>query len=347
MSDSKLKDVEGDYRMSSPHEVLFTAALEQLPEGIVIVDAEDRIVFANSKAEEVRRIRFADIEGGDVRDCHPVESSERVERALAHIRKTRDAVFTRMVVDSVKERTYENTYAGLVGDNKEYLGLLVLTRDITDRLELESARASHMHALSQEVERLSRHLHELFVASMTALVNVLEAKDPYTAGHSDRVSEMAETMAMHAWGVAPATSELALAGKLHDIGKVGLRTEVLNKPGPLNEDEWHHVRTHPEAGERILSPIVKLSAVTRIVRHHHERFDGTGYPDGLAGTDIPEGSRILSIADAYDAMTSNRPYREALDPVLAAKEIRANAGKQFDPQWTELFLDLFETGTIG
>ncbi|MFA7635875.1 MAG: PAS domain-containing protein, partial [Bacillota bacterium] len=112
MSDSKLKNVEGDYRMSSPHEVLFTAALEQLPEGIVIVDAEDRIVFANSRAEEVRRIRFADIEGGDVRDCHPVESSERVERALAHIRKTRDAVFTRMVVDSVKERTYENTYAG-------------------------------------------------------------------------------------------------------------------------------------------------------------------------------------------------------------------------------------------
>ncbi len=123
MSDSKPKNVEGgDYRMSSPHETLFTAALEQLPEGIVIVDAEDRIVFANSKAEEVRRIRFSDIEGGDVRDCHPVESSERVERALAHIRETRDAVFTRMVMDSVKERTYENTYAGLVGDNKEYLG---------------------------------------------------------------------------------------------------------------------------------------------------------------------------------------------------------------------------------
>ena len=347
MSDSKPKNVEGDYRMSSPHEVLFTAALEQLPEGIVIVDAEDRIVYANSKAEEVRRIRFADIEGGDVRDCHPAKSSERVERALAHIRETRDAVFTRMVVDSVKERTYENTYAGLVGDTKEYLGLLVLTRDITDRLELESAKASHMHALSEEVKRLSRHLHELFVASMTTLVHVLEAKDPYTAGHSDRVSEMAETMAMHAWGVAPKTSELALAGKLHDIGKVGLRTEVLNKPGPLDEDEWDHVRSHPVAGERILSPIVKLSEVTRIVRHHHERFDGRGYPDSLGSTDIPEGARILSIADAYDAMTSNRPYRRALDPRLAAKEIRANAGKQFDPVWAELFLDLFETGTIG
>jgi PAS domain S-box-containing protein len=139
MSDSKPKNVEGDYRMSSPHETLFTAALEQLPEGIVIVDAEDKIVFANSRAEEVRRIRFSDIEGGDVRDCHPVESSERVERALAHIRETRDAVFTRMVMDSVKERTYENTYAGLVGDNKEYLGVLVLTRDITDRQHIGTA----------------------------------------------------------------------------------------------------------------------------------------------------------------------------------------------------------------
>ncbi len=132
--------------MSSPHEVLFTAALKQLPEGIVIVDQNDKVVFANSRAEEVRKISFSDIAGEDVRDCHPAESASRVERALSHIRKTGDAVFTRMV-----------------GDNREYLGLLVLTRDITDRLKLESAKASHTHALSEEVKRLSRHLHELFV----------------------------------------------------------------------------------------------------------------------------------------------------------------------------------------
>ena len=116
----------------------------------------------------------------------------------------------------------------------------------------------------------------------------------------------------------------------------------MNKPGPLDEDEWDHVRSHPVAGERILSPIVRLSEVTKIVRHHHERFDGRGYPDRLAGTDIPEASRILCIADAYDAMTSNRPYRRALDPARAAKEIRAMP-ETVRPQWT-VFLDLLRRG---
>jgi HD-GYP domain-containing protein (c-di-GMP phosphodiesterase class II) len=158
---------------------------------------------------------------------------------------------------------------------------------------------------------------------------------------------MAEIMAQHMWGAIPETSELALAGRLHDIGKVAIRTEVLNKPGSLEDDEWVHIRTHPVVGERILSPIVRLSRVIDAIRHHHERFDGTGYPDNLTGNNIPEGARILAIADAYDAMTSNRPYRRAFDPARAAKEIKAQAGQQFDPKWAQLFLDLFETGTIG
>jgi len=197
------------------------------------------------------------------------------------------------------------------------------------------------------VDRLSQELHELFVASMVALVRVLEAKDPYTQGHSERVSETAEIMAQHVWGAVPKTSELALAGRLHDIGKAAIRTEVLNKPGLLEDDEWAHIRTHPVVGERMLSPVVKLSNVIDAIRHHHERFDGKGYPDNLMGNNIPEGARILAIADAYDAMTSNRPYRRALEPARAAREISDNAGKQFDPKWTRLFLELFETGTIG
>ena len=185
------------------------------------------------------------------------------------------------------------------------------------------------------------------MASMVTLVRVLEAKDPYTKGHSERVSEMAQIMAQHKWGAVPETSALALAGRLHDIGKVAIRTEVLNKPGALEDDEWAHVQTHPIVGERILSPIVRLSNVIDAIRHHHERFDGKGYPDSLTGDSIPEWARVLAIADAYDAMTSNRPYRRAFDPARAAKEISANAGKQFDPEWARLFMELFETGTIG
>ena len=333
--------------MSDLHNILITAALKQLPEGIIIVDREDRIVFANKKAEEVRGVEAEDILGEDVRRCHPAKSCERVERALDHIREKRDAVFTRMVVDRFRDRTYENTYAGLVDDDGSSLGLLLLTRDVTERLELERATALHMQTLSDEIEKLNRDLHKLFVASMTTLVHVLEAKDPYTKGHSERVSEIARTMAQHVWGVLPETSQLTLAGQLHDIGKVAIRTEVLNKPEPLEEHERDHIREHPVAGAHILSPLIELSGVIKAVRHHHERFDGEGYPDRLAGNHIPEKARVLAIADAYDAMTSNRPYRRALDPELAAKEIQAKAGKQFDPEWVELFLDLFKTGTLG
>jgi len=333
--------------VTGPHETLFSAALDQLPEGVILVDRDNKIIYANRKAQEVRNVKSSDIVGEDVRHCHPVKSAERVERALNYIRNTGDAVFTRMVMDSVNEKTYENTYAGLIDGDGQYLGLLLLTRDITEHLELERAKATYVQALSDEVERLSQELHELFVASMVTLVRVLEAKDPYTKGHSERVSEMAEIMAKHMWGAIPDTSELALAGRLHDIGKVAIRTEVLNKPGSLEDDEWVHIRTHPVVGERILSPIVRLSRVIDAIRHHHERFDGTGYPDNLTGNNIPEGARILAIADAYDAMTSNRPYRRAFDPARAAKEIKAQAGQQFDPKWAQLFLDLFETGTIG
>ena len=132
--------------MTGPHEALFTAALDQLPEGVILADRDDKIVYVNRKAPEVRNVDSSDILGRDVRGCHPVKSAERVERALNHIRKTGDAMFTRMVTDSVNEKTYENTYAGLVDSDGQYLGLLLLTRDVTDRLELERAKAAHMQA---------------------------------------------------------------------------------------------------------------------------------------------------------------------------------------------------------
>ncbi len=253
--------------MSGLHSILLTASLKQLPEGIIIVDNEDRIVFVNRKAEDVRCVEAKDILGEGVRRCHPTKSAGRVERALNHIRKKRDAVFTRMVTDRIRERTYENTYAGLVDDDGRYLGLLLLTKRAIQNASLKWRHAQHVR------------------------------------------------------GAVPKTSELALAGQLHDIGKVAIRTEVLNKPEPLEEHERNHIREHPVAGAHILSPVMKLSGVIAAVQHHHERFDGEGYPDRLAGSDIPEKARALAIADAYDAMTSSRPYRRALDPELAAKEI--------------------------
>ncbi len=144
--------------MTGPHEALFTAALNQLPEGVILLDRDDRIVYVNRKAQEVRNVDPGGILGGDVRNCHSMKSAERVERALNHIHRTGDAVFMRMVTDSVNEKTYENTYAGLVDSDQQHLGLLLLTRDVTGRLELERVKAAHMQALSDEVSRFRREL---------------------------------------------------------------------------------------------------------------------------------------------------------------------------------------------
>ncbi|HHY93545.1 MAG TPA: HD-GYP domain-containing protein, partial [Firmicutes bacterium] len=174
-----------------------------------------------------------------------------------------------------------------------------------------------------------------------------EARDPYTKGHSLRVHELATEMAEHLYGVSRVSKEVATAAQLHDIGKVGIRDAVLNKPGKLTEDEMSHIREHPVIGERIVASLRYLDSVARIVRHHHERFDGTGYPDRLAGDQTPLASRIIAIADAYDAMTSSRPYRGPMDPEQAAVNIREGAGTQFDPALAEVFLELFYSGTLG
>jgi len=186
-----------------------------------------------------------------------------------------------------------------------------------------------------------------FVSSMTSLVNALEAKDPYTAGHSIRVSNLAGKIAEQRNGVSPEVKEVQMAGKLHDIGKVGTPERILHKPENLTKEEFDHIKKHPLLAEKILAPFEKLKSVSNVIKHHHERFDGKGYPDGLAGKDIPELSRILAIVDSYDAMTSARPYRPAMIPENAMGEIRRGLGAQFDPEFGEIFIRLFLTGRIG
>ncbi|SJZ91130.1 HD domain-containing phosphohydrolase [Selenihalanaerobacter shriftii] len=208
-------------------------------------------------------------------------------------------------------------------------------------IEKEEKDSGILHNLKEQVSQLSTELQELFISSMTSLVKTLEAKDSYTKGHSVRVSTIAKTIAQHKYGDSNKTEQIKLAGKLHDIGKVGTQETILNKPGRLTDQEFDHIKRHPIISEEILNPIKRFESITHMVRHHHEKFDGTGYPDGLAGKEIPIGARIVALADSYDAMTSNRPYRSAMEPIKAAKEIEENLGTQFDPKLGEIFLGLF------
>ena len=120
----------------------------------------------------------------------------------------------------------------------------------------------------------------------------------------------------------------------------------MNKPGKLSDEEFYHIKEHPIIGQNILTSIENLKSVAKTIRHHHEKFDGSGYPDNLSGDSIPQGARILAIVDSYDAMTSERPYRPPTDPEKAVYEIEKHAGTQFDPQWVEIFLELFQSGSI-
>ena len=179
-------------------------------------------------------------------------------------------------------------------------------------------------------------------AVVAALANAVEAKDAKTEQHCQRLATMSGMLAQAA-DVDPEDQEAIVYGALlHDIGKIGIPEAILQKPGPLSDEEWEVVRRHPEIGEQICRPLSLSERYTPIIRHHHERWDGAGYPNHLMGVAIPLGSRIVALADAFDAMTQDRPYRLAMPIEAAIEELRAGAGRQFDPELARLFVGIIE-----
>lgn len=198
--------------------------------------------------------------------------------------------------------------------------LILENRDYQEQLEVKVAAQAH-------------RLEELFLASIQSLADALEVKDPYTRGHSVRVSRYSTVIAREMAVDSALLRQIELGGHVHDIGKIGVREAVLNKPARLTDDEYQHIMIHPMVGWRILSPLLaEVPAALNIVRWHHERPDGRGLPDGLKADAIPLEARIVAAADAFDAMTSGRPYRMTeLSFGGAVQEIERCAGEQFDP----------------
>ncbi|HTG49345.1 MAG TPA: HD domain-containing phosphohydrolase [Gemmatimonadales bacterium] len=193
--------------------------------------------------------------------------------------------------------------------------------------------------LERQVHEQSQRIQELFLQGVQMLARALEAKDAYTRGHSIRVSRYAVATARRMGFQGALLDGIRLGGELHDIGKIGTRESVLHKPGSLTAEEFRQISEHPLLGERMLSPLARESPdVLRIVRSHHERLDGRGFPDGLRGERIPVEARIVAVADAFDAMTTRRPYRESRPPEQAMAELRRVAGTQLDPEAVEAFV---------
>jgi diguanylate cyclase (GGDEF)-like protein len=238
----------------------------------------------------------------------------------------------------------ESLGEGIVSGASASLGLAAMEREMTPEALLATARTACHHAqrtgggrtvLADEVDGVAQEsARALQRDAIEALAVALTERDRYTGEHSEAVIELSAGVARNMGLRATEVERIRSAALLHDIGKVAIPDEILHKPGPLTADEWRLMREHPVIGERILSVLPGMSGVARIVRHEHERWDGGGYPDGLAGEEIPLGSRIIIVADTYHAITSDRPYRPARSHSEAVEELTRCAGTQFDPAVT-------------
>jgi len=214
-----------------------------------------------------------------------------------------------------------------------------------DKKRLEEEIEAYDHHLKELVEERTAKLRQACLMlkkahldSVKALAEAIEAKDPYIRGHSDRVREKSLRIAKKLGFSEKRLESLQFGALLHDIGKIGIKDEVLQKQGPLSPDEYQHVREHPLIGVKIAEGIDFFKDKISMIRHHHEHFDGQGYPDGLAGKDIPLEARVISVPDVFDAMSHPRPYRGAIPLENALAELEKEKGKQFDPQIVEIFI---------
>ncbi|MDH7568342.1 MAG: response regulator [Armatimonadota bacterium] len=214
-----------------------------------------------------------------------------------------------------------------------------LSKPITTA-ELVIAIERNLERQRVEAQRRREATAEILFETVQAFAAAIDLLDPYTAGHSHRVADLADRMAVAAGLSEEERWELRLASVIHDVGKLFLPPSILRKPGRLEPDEWAEVRKHPSHGCQVVSHIMALGRVAALIRHHHENVDGSGYPDGLEGEAIPLAARILAVADAYEALTSNRSYREALSRQEAFRVLQQEAGHRYDSAVVRLLIEV-------
>lgn len=250
------------------------------------------------------------------------------------------------IIRLVARPSERSRLVALVNEGVKLLGLVEQQRDLVRKLSIDQTKLQRRETLldtvvKERTKELEESYEKLKAANRQALFGLaeaIEAKDPYTKGHCGRVAAFSLVLAREAGYPAEGLETLEFGAFLHDIGKIGIKDAVLLKPGPLDEAEWVHMREHPVKGFEIANKIEMLKPIMSAVRNHHERWDGSGYPDKMKSEDIPLAARIVAIADAFDAMATDRPYKQALPLEECEAVLRKTAGKMYDPDLIEVFV---------
>lgn len=325
---------------------LYFLILERSTDGIIITDDRGFIVFINKAAEQIHNIKRQDLLGQNILDCHRATSVTNVTRAITYLKENIDKTYHRMVTDQANHKYYENTYCGIYDEEKKFKGMAVITKDITQTRKLQEDNALNLRSKEIEIDALRLQFQTLTMTSFEMLSNILEERDNYTNGHSKRVATLSAKIYEEKFGIDDKYLDIIWASKLHDIGKICIPDSILNKKGKLTKKEYEIIKKHSTIASDIISPIDTAQRISPLIKSHHEWYNGLGYPRGISGNDIPLGSRIISIADSFDAMRSDRPYRFALPYDTCLEQIRSCSGSQFDPEFVNIFLDLASTGSI-
>jgi len=263
------------------------------------------------------------------------------------------AAIVALCIGFALSRRLINPIQHLAGTTSEIAeGNLTVRADITGRDELAllaqnfNNMAGNIEALVRRLKHALRQNQELFLETIRTLAAAIDAKDPYTRGHSERVSSYSMAIARHYGMDQEEVFRVRIAAILHDVGKLGIRDSILNKPGGLTDDEFTIMRRHAEIGAQIMAPIRMLKDAIPGIRNHHESWDGRGYPDRLKGTEIPLVARIIGVADTFDAMTTTRPYQKAMELDFVIEKMKSMSGTRFDPEVITAFLAAVTAGDL-
>ncbi|MCF7794239.1 MAG: HD-GYP domain-containing protein [Candidatus Cloacimonetes bacterium] len=314
---------------------LHEEVLEKSPAGIIRLDKNMRIIYLNPEIIKQLEIRSKSIESlnGDLLKNIPKIDSSGLLQLTDELKSGLEIATELEILNNKKEAKHLEVKGVPIFDNGLFSGAVMLFNDITESIEAEEK-------MKRSFEMLQKATGDI----IQAMSNTSEMRDPYTAGHQKRVKELAVAIGREMKVDKDKLEGLKFAGIIHDIGKISVPSDILSKPGKINIMEFEVIKNHSQVGYDLLSTIEFPWPISTIVHQHHERMDGSGYPNGLKGDEILVESRILAVADVVEAMTSHRPYRAALGTEKALEEIKAHTTDYYDPDVVKACVRLFEEG---